>query len=84
MKTVIIKRDGCPDGCKINESDFIEGEMELFSASDVEIRAPLNFKKLTKDQIADLLNERDIEFDLSDLKADLVFLLEKDDEDQGN
>jgi hypothetical protein len=32
MKTVIIKREGCPDGCKINESDFIEGEMELFKA----------------------------------------------------
>ncbi len=78
MKTVIIKREGCPDGCKINESDFIEGEMELFSAS---AKAPsaVNYKKKTMEQLADLLNKRDIEFDLKDKKPELIARLEKAD-----
>jgi hypothetical protein len=74
MKTVIIKREGCPGGCKINESDFIEGEMELFSASRKD-PSPVNYKKKTMEQLADILNERDIEFDLSMKKPELVALL---------
>ena len=84
MKTVKIKRDECPGGfCIINEEDFIESEMELFSGSPKKVTASgPNYKKMTMEQLADLLNERDIEFDLSMKKAEFVALLvEADKED---
>ena len=45
MKTIKIKRDECPGGfCIINESDFIEGEMELFGTTKKKA-APVKKKK---------------------------------------
>ena len=83
MKTIRIKRDECPGGfCIINEEDFIEGEMELFSGSSKKEVAPgAEYLKMTNEALADLLNERGIEFDLKMKKAEFVALLVKADKE---
>ena len=51
MKTVKIKRDECPGGfCIINEEDFIENEMKIFSASAKKKAAPAKTKKPAMEQ----------------------------------
>ena len=81
MKTIKIKRDECPGGfCIINEEDFIEGEMELFSGSPKKAATPASkYDKMTREQLADLLNERDIEFNLNMIKAKFISLLVESD-----
>lgn len=81
MKTILVKGNKSQGGCvRINEEDFIDGEHELYTGKVPTEKPvdpkPVAYGKMTKEQLADLLNERDIEFDLSDLKVDLVALLE--------
>lgn len=82
MKTVLIKGNESQGGSvRINEEDFDESKHEIFTGEEVveSPSDPVNYGKLNKEKLADLLNERDIEFDLSMLKADLVNLLEEAD-----
>ena len=79
MKTVKIKGNKSQGGFVIiNEEDFDGDEHELYTGKAISEKpsAPVSYAKMNKEQLADLLNERDIEFDLSDLKADLLTLLE--------
>ena len=54
----------------INESDFVEGEHELFDPIDSE-----GVRVLTISQMREALTERGIEFDPRARKADLAALL---------
>lgn len=76
--TVRIGSEDSPGGfCVINKEDFDENTMELFE----NIAPPLSsrYEAMTKDELGDKLNDRDIEFSLSAKKADLIALLVEDD-----
>ena len=78
--TIRVVDENAPDGFKIiNRSDFDEENDQEFG---VEIEVPSDYGDMTKDELGDELNERDIEFSLSSNKPDLIALLVENDEEE--
>lgn len=82
--TVRKKDDNAPGGyVVVNEEDFDESKDEIFVEGEQVEPEPEPepvYEDMTKDELAGLLNDRDIDFSLSLRKDDLIALLQSDDE----
>lgn len=85
--TVRKKDENAPGGfVEVNQEDFNEDVDELFiegaveDPEDPEDPEHIDYGSLTKDDLADLLNARDIEFSMSVKKDELITLLVDSDE----
>ena len=84
MRVETIKKadDKSPSGfVVVNKEDFNEKTDKVFVDGSEKSDSPVVYGKMTNEALADLLNERDIEFDLKMKKAELVALLVLADEE---
>lgn len=84
MKCLTIKKrdNDAPGGFVIvNIEDFDSGVDDEFDGEVAAASGPVDYDAMTKDELASILNERDIDFSLSLKKGELISLLTEDDEE---